>query len=412
MGSLIIVLIILIIMSGYFSSTETAFSCLNKIRVMNWANGGNKRAKLVLKIANNYDKLITNVLIGNNIVNILATTIATIIFGQIWYNDQSLAATMTTVIMTLVVLIFGEILPKTMAKCFPEKYAMFSAPIIYGISFVFYPLSLFFLLLQKLVKKIFRMPKESVTNEELITIINEAENTGGIDKENGELIRSAVEFDDVVVGKIFTPRVDITAVEKSMSMDEIFEIFKKSGFSRLPVYENNIDNIIGFIHEKNFFLAKVENKPNINDIIQPVLFTQEQVKVDDLLKHLQKNKSQIAIVIDEFGGTDGLVTMEDCIEELVGEIYDESDKVEEPIQKIDDKNFIVLGSVELETFFDLFKIKADNLEEIESTTVGGWICEHLGLLPNKGVSFEYQNVKIEVYENVRHRISKVKVTKL
>lgn len=379
---------------------------------MNWANGGNKRAKLVLKIANNYDKLITNVLIGNNIVNILATTIATIIFGQIWYNDQSLAATMTTVIMTLVVLIFGEILPKTMAKCFPEKYAMFSAPIIYGISFVFYPLSLFFLLLQKLVKKIFRMPKESVTNEELITIINEAENTGGIDKENGELIRSAVEFDDVVVGKIFTPRVDITAVEKSMSMDEIFEIFKKSGFSRLPVYENNIDNIIGFIHEKNFFLAKVENKPNINDIIQPVLFTQEQVKVDDLLKHLQKNKSQIAIVIDEFGGTDGLVTMEDCIEELVGEIYDESDKVEEPIQKIDDKNFIVLGSVELETFFDLFKIKADNLEEIESTTVGGWICEHLGLLPNKGVSFEYQNVKIEVYENVRHRISKVKVTKL
>lgn len=412
MGSLIIVLIILIIMSGYFSSTETAFSCLNKIRVMNWANGGNKRAKLVLKIANNYDKLITNVLIGNNIVNILATTIATIIFGQIWYNDQSLAATMTTVIMTLVVLIFGEILPKTMAKCFPEKYAMFSAPIIYGISFVFYPLSLFFLLLQKLVKKIFRMPKESVTNEELITIINEAENTGGIDKENGELIRSAVEFDDVVVGKIFTPRVDITAVEKSMSMDEIFEIFKKSGFSRLPVYENNIDNIIGFIHEKNFFLAKVENKPNINDIIQPVLFTQEQVKVDDLLKHLQKNKSQIAIVIDEFGGTDGLVTMEDCIEELVGEIYDESDNVEEPIQKIDDKNFIVLGSVELETFFDLFKIKADNLEEIESTTVGGWICEHLGLLPNKGVSFEYQNVKIEVYENVRHRISKVKVTKL
>ena len=399
-------------MSGYFSSTETAFSCLNKIRVMNWANGGNKRAKLVLKIANNYDKLITNVLIGNNIVNILATTIATIIFGQIWYNDQSLAATMTTVIMTLVVLIFGEILPKTMAKCFPEKYAMFSAPIIYGISFVFYPLSLFFLLLQKLVKKIFRMPKESVTNEELITIINEAENTGGIDKENGELIRSAVEFDDVVVGKIFTPRVDITAVEKSMSMDEIFEIFKKSGFSRLPVYENNIDNIIGFIHEKNFFLAKVENKPNINDIIQPVLFTQEQVKVDDLLKHLQKNKSQIAIVIDEFGGTDGLVTMEDCIEELVGEIYDESDKVEEPIQKIDDKNFIVLGSVELETFFDFFKIKADNLEEIESTTVGGWICEHLGLLPNKGVSFEYQNVKIEVYENVRHRISKVKVTKL
>ncbi len=412
MGSLVLVLCILIILSGYFSATETAFSCLNKIRIINWVNGGNKRAKLVLKIANNYDKLITNVLIGNNIVNILATTIATIIFGQIWVNDQSLAATMTTVIMTLVVLIFGEILPKTIAKCFPEKFAMFSAPIIYGISFVFYPLSLFFLMLQKVVKKIFRMPKESVTNEELITIINEAESTGGIDKDNGELIRSAVQFDDVVVGKIFTPRVDITAVEKNMSMDEIFNIFKKSGFSRLPVYDQNIDNVIGFIHEKNFYLSKIENKPNILDIIQPVLFTQEQVKVDDLLKHLQKNKSQIAIVIDEFGGTDGLVTMEDCIEELVGEIYDESDDVEEPIQKIDDKNFIVLGNAELDNFFDLFKIKVDNKDEIESTTVGGWICEHLGLLPNKGVSFEYQNIKIEVTENVRHRISKVKVTKL
>ncbi len=410
MGSLIVILVVLVILSGYFSATETAFSCLNKIRIINWANGGNKRAKLVLKIENNFDKLITNVLIGNNIVNILATTIATIIFSQVWV-DPSLSATMTTVIMTLVILTFGEILPKTMAKCFPEKFAMFSAPIIYGLSFIFYPLSFLFIMLQKLVKKIFRMPKESVTNEELITIINEAENSGGIDKDNGELIRSAVQFDDVIVGRILTPRVDITAIEKSMSMDQIFEIFKKSGFSRLPVYDKTIDNIIGFVHEKNFFLSMIEKRPNILDIIQPVLFTQEQVKVDDLLKQLQKNKAQIAIVVDEFGGTDGLVTMEDCIEELVGEIYDETDKVEEPIQKLDDKNYLVQGSADLEMFFDLFKIKVDNFDEIESNTVGGWICEYLGLLPNNGVAFEFKGLKIEVVENIRHRINKVKVTK-
>lgn len=412
MGSLIIVLVVLVIMSGYFSATETAFSCLNKIRVLNWSNNGNKRAGLVLKIANDYDRLITNVLIGNNIVNILATTIATILFAQVWVNDPSLAATMTTVIMTLVILTFGEILPKTLAKSFPERFAMFSAPIIFLLSYVFYPLSFCFIMLQRLGKKILKTPKDSVTNEELITIINEAESSGGIDKDNSELIRSAVEFDDTPVSKILTPRVDITAIDKSLTMEEIFQVFKKSGFSRLPVYDKSIDNIIGFIHEKDFFFAMHDKKTNILDIIQPVIFTQEQVKVDDLLKQLQKNKSQMSIVLDEFGGTEGLVTMEDCIEELVGEIYDESDNVEEPFQKIDEKTYIVKGNADLDEFFALFKVKIDIGKQIESNTVGGWVCEYLGLLPNKGVVFEYKRMKLEVLEIYRHRIYKLKVTKI
>lgn len=412
MGSLIIVLVVLVVMSGYFSATETAFSCLNKIRVLNWSNNGNKRAGLVLKIANDYDRLITNVLIGNNIVNILATTIATILFAQVWVNDPSLAATMTTVIMTLVILTFGEILPKTLAKSFPERFAMFSAPIIFLLSYVFYPLSFCFIMLQRLGKKILKTPKDSVTNEELITIINEAESSGGIDKDNSELIRSAVEFDDTPVSKILTPRVDITAIDKSLTMEEIFQVFKKSGFSRLPVYDKSIDNIIGFIHEKDFFFAMHDKKTNILDIIQPVIFTQEQVKVDDLLKQLQKNKSQMSIVLDEFGGTEGLVTMEDCIEELVGEIYDESDNVEEPFQKIDEKTYIVKGNADLDEFFALFKVKIDIEKQIESNTVGGWVCEYLGLLPNKGVVFEYKRMKLEVLEIYRHRIYKLKVTKI
>ena len=409
MDPLVVLLVILIIISGYFSATETAFSCLNRARIISWSNKGDKRASLVLKISNNFDKLITNVLIGNNIVNILATTIATIIFAKIWL-DPSTQATMTTIIMTLAVLTFGEIIPKTLAKMFPERFAKFSAPIIYALSFVFYPLSFIFLLMQKMGKKFIKTPKESVTDEELITIINEAENSGGIDKENGELIRSAVEFNDVTVNKIITPRVDIVAIEKNMSMEDIFSIFKKSGFSRLPVYSQNIDNIIGFIHEKNFFFALHDGQENIDNIIQPIIYTQGQEKVDDLFQLLQRKATHICIVLDEFGGTHGLVTMEDCIEELVGEIYDETDDVEEFFSQISDTEYIINGNTEIEDFFEKFEIKLDKDEEYQSHSLGGFVCEYLGLFPNKGVVFNFHHIKIEVLELSRHRIKNVKVT--
>ena len=410
MGSLITVLVVLVILSAYFSATETAFSSLNKVRVKNWANNGNKRATLVLKITNDFDKLITNVLIGNNIVNILATTIATIIFAEVWADDPSLAATMTTVIMTLIILTFGEIIPKTLAKSFPERVAMFSAPLIYGLSYLFYPLSIVFLLLQRLGRKVLKTPKDSVTNEELITIINEAEISGGIDKDNSDLIKSAVVFDEVLASKVLTPRVDIVAVEKIATMEQIFMTFKKSGFSRLPVYDKNIDNIIGFIHEKDFFFAMYDKKESILDIIQPVIYAQAQVKVDELLKDLQKNATHMSVILDEFGGTEGIVTLEDCIEELVGEIYDESDNVEEYIQQIDDKTYIVRGKTDLSEFFEFFKIKIKDEPEVESSSVGGWVCEYLGLFPSKSFIFEYKKLKIEIMDITKHRINKIKVT--
>lgn len=405
---LVVALICLVLLSGYFSATETAFSTVNKIRLKNWATNGNKKAKLVLRILDDYDKFITNVLIGNNIVNILATTIATILFAKIW-ADPSVSATMTTVIMTLVVLTFGEILPKTLGKQYPERFAMFTAPIIRVIGFIFYPLSFLFLVLQRLIKLIFKTPKESVTNEELITIIEEAENTGGIDRDNGELLRSAVEFDDVVVGKILTPRVDMIAIDKNETMENIFQVFKKSGFSRLPVYDATIDNVIGFLHEKDFFFSMHDKKESILDIIQPVVYTQSQVKVDELLKILQKKATHMSIVLDEFGGTEGLVTLEDCIEELVGEIYDETDDVEKFVEQVKEGEYLVSGNAELTDFFEYFKVILGVDEKFESNTVGGWVCEYLELFPNKGITFEFRKLKIEVIEISKHRIRKIKV---
>ena len=409
MVPLVVLLVILILLSGYFSATETAFSCINKARVTAWANNGNKRAKLVIKIVDKYDKFITNVLIGNNIVNILATTIATMVFAQIW-TDASTSALMTTIIMTLAVLTFGEIIPKTLANMFPEKFAMISAPIIYVLSFIFYPLAILFLLIQKLGKKVIKKQPESVTDEEIITIINEAETSGGFDKENGELIRSAVEFNDVTVSKIITPRVDIVAIEKDTPMEDIFNVFKKSSFSRLPVYDKNIDNIIGFIHEKNFFFAMHEKATNIKDIIQPIVYTQGQEKVDDLFKLMQKKQTHICVVLDEFGGTQGIVTMEDCLEELVGEIYDETDDIEVDFTKQAENEYIVNGNGDLDDFFDKFNIKLDDGEEYSSNSIGGFVCEYLGLLPNKGASFVFKNLKLEILDIYRHRIQNIKVT--
>lgn len=409
MVPLVVLLIVLIILSGYFSATETAFSSINRARVISWSNSGNKRASLVIKIADDYDKLITNVLIGNNIVNILATSIATIIFASIW-QDASFNALMTTIIMTLTVLTFGEIIPKTLARMFPERFAMFSAPIIYTLSFVFYPLSFVFLLIQKFGKKVIKKEPESVTDEEIITIINEAETTGGFDKENGELIRSAVEFNDVTVSKIITPRVDIVAIDKDLPMEDIFKVFKKSGFSRLPVYDKNIDNIIGFIHEKNFFFALHDKATNINEVIQPIVYTQGQEKVDDLFKLMQKKQTHICVVLDEFGGTQGIVTMEDCLEELVGEIYDETDDVQEDFNKQSESEYIVNGNGDLKDFFEKFEITLDDDEEYTSNSIGGFVCEFLGLLPNKGASFIFKNLKLEILDIYRHRIQNIRVT--
>ena len=401
-----IALIILILLSAFFSATETAFSCINRIRIKSWVNNGNKRARLVLNLADDYDKLITNILIGNNIVNITAASLATVLFSNLL--DSSLATTISTIVMTLAVLIFGEIIPKTLAKKYPESFSMFVGPIIYGVSLLLYPISLPFFGLQKLLNLIFK-PKNNngSTNEELITIIDEAQHEGALDEEDSTLIKSAIEFNNVEVDKILTPRVDIIAVRRNAPMEEIVEVFRESGYSRLPIFEDTIDNIIGFIHEKDFFLALHDGEGNIEKIIQDVYCTSPQVDVSTLLKELQKNKEHLAVVIDEFGGTEGIVTMEDCLEELVGEIYDESDEVIGMFKKLDDDTYIVNGNADIEDTFELLNFKPK--EEYESNTVGGWVLEIIGHMPEKGYTFTYENLTIQILKMEFRRIRSLRI---
>jgi len=403
---LTIALIILILLSAFFSATETAFSCINRIRIKSWSNKGNKRARLILGLADNYDKLITNILIGNNIVNITAASLATVLFTKLL--DASLATIISTIVMTLAVLIFGEIIPKTLAKKYPESFAMFVGPIIYGISLLLYPISLPFFGLQKLLNLIFK-PKNNngATNEELITIINEAQHEGALDEEDSTLIKSAIEFNNVEVDKILTPRVDVIAIRRNAPMEEIVEVFRESGYSRLPIFEDTIDNIIGFIHEKDFFLALHDGEQNIEKIIQDVYCISPQVDVSTLLKELQNNKEHLAVVVDEFGGTEGIVTMEDCLEELVGEIYDESDEVIGMFKKLNDNTYIVNGNADVEDTFELLKFKPN--EEYESNTIGGWTLETIGHTPEKGFLFTYKNLTIQILKMEFRRIRSLRI---
>ena len=310
---ILIALVVLVILSGFFSSTETAYSCANRIKLRSLASNGNKRAKQVLDLAEtNYDKLISTILIGNNIVNIVATTLATILFGLIFKNDPSTANIVSTVVMTVSILIFGEITPKLIAKSFPEKMAMTFYPIIKFVYYLLYILNLVFSGWKWLISKIFRFKDDNIVTEaEIMTIVEEAEEDGTLKEEETELIRSVIEFDDLEVGDILVPRVNIVAVDISSSMDDIRKVFAKEGYSRIPVYKDSIDTIIGTIHEKDFFNAYLNGKKGIDGIMQNAFYTTEHAKISDLLKQLQIKKVHIAVVLDEYGGTLGLLTMED-----------------------------------------------------------------------------------------------------
>ena len=318
-SSLWFVLVILICFSAYFSASETAFSSFNRARMKNMAQNGNKKAALALNMSENFEKLISTLLIGNNIVNISASTIATLLF------DANLAATTSTVVMTLLILIFGEITPKSMAKQAPEAFAMFSAPFLNALCFILTPLSFFFMTWQKkIVNKVFDFgADDKITEDELLTIVDEAQQDGGINIQESELIKNAIEFNDIEVHEVLTPRVDVVAIDVEWDKEKIAEIFDESGFSRLPVYKDTIDNIIGVLTHRDFVLEEKSEIFRIESAIKPVKFIFSTMKISKLLRLLQENKSHIVVVSDEYGGTEGIVTLEDIIEALVGEIWDE-----------------------------------------------------------------------------------------
>ena len=400
----IVAMLICIVLSAYFSATETAFSSLNKTRLKVFAEKGNRRAKLTYELSENYDKLISTILIGNNVVNIAASSIATLLFVALLGD---IGATVSTIALTVVVLIFGEITPKSIAKDVPEKFAMFSAPFINALMWLFTPLNVLFSAWKKLVGNIIKSDEDSkMSQEELLLLLEEVEQEGGLDEDEGELLRNAVEFGDLQAQDILTHRVDLEAVSVNATKEEIARVFTESRFSRLLVYENSIDKIVGVINHKNLYTGTGITDAPVREIMTAPTFVPPTEKIDDLLQTLRSTKSHIAVVVDEYGGTLGIVTMEDILEELVGEIWDEHDEVEEPFRQLDENTFVVDCTVTLDDFCDRFDIKSQS----DSISLGGWIMEQMECIPGEGASFSYENLTITVTKTDDHCVEFVTVT--
>lgn len=398
------VLCVLVILSAYFSATETAFSSLNKIRIKNMASEGNKRAKLTLKLCDKFDNLLSTILVGNNIVNIMTSSIATAMLCS--YFPQN-GVVISTVAVTIVVLVFGEISPKSMAKEKPEQFAMFSAPIINFLCIVFTPVTLLFSQLKRGITAIFHLSSDGgITEAELLTMVEEAQHEGGIDENEGDLIKSVIEFYDLDVGDILIPRVDVVAVDCESTNEEIDNIFNETRFSRLPVYKETIDNIIGIINHKDFQYRVLGKGNSLQSIIAQPIYVLENMKISNLLKLLQQKKSHLAVVTDEYGGTVGVVTLEDIIEELVGEIWDEHDVVVQEIVPVSENCYKISCNANLDKLCELFDIKIES----ESTTVGGWVTEKLEKIPQPGDSFECDGLSVTVTEADERRVLEVMVT--
>ena len=401
---LIPVIIILIALSAFFSATETAYTSLNRIRIKNLAKEGNKKAKLVERLSENYDRLLSTILIGNNIVNILASSLATVLFVGLFGNA---GVTISTVVLTILVLIFGEITPKNIAKEKPESLALAVSRPISFLAVICTPFNFLFGMWKKLIDKIVQSDDNNViTEEELITIVDEAESGGEIDSEERDLIMSAIEFNDREAEDILTPRIDVCAVELGTETQEIIDTFLDTGYSRLPVYRETIDNIIGVIHQKDLFHQIQKGKSGIQDIITPVNYVLPSMKVSDLIKGFQKSKNHFAVVVDEYGGTEGIVTLEDILEELVGEIWDEHDKFVENFKKLSDTMYEIQGSTDLEDFMELI---GEEPGDDDPNTVSGWVMERLARMPELGDKFEYNGHKVLVTQMENRRVAKIKL---
>ena len=402
-----VAILLLVCMSAYFSATETAFSSLNRIRLKSWAEDGNQRAALALQLSEDYDRLLSTILIGNNIVNITATSVGTVLFTKL--AGTVYGPTVATVVLTVVVLIFGEVSPKSIAKESPERFAMASAPLLRVFLAILRPLNFLFALWKRLLNRFLHTADDAgITEEELITMVSEAESEGGLDQHESQLIRSAIEFGDLEAGDILTPRVDIVAVEDSATMDEIAATFAESGYSRLPVYHKDVDDIVGVIHEKDFHSARYRGQTDITGCITPVHYTTANAELGLLLRTLQKKKSHMAIVVDEYGGTAGLVTLEDILEELVGEIWDEHDEVIESFRKQEDGSYLIAAGADLTDLYDLFSISG----ECDASTVSGWVIDELGRLPQVGDHFQAEGLDVTVTQVDHRRVLEIRVAVL
>ena len=402
--AMIVGLVFCVIMSGYFSATETAFTSLNRVRLKSWADGGDQRAARTLALAEDYDKLLSTLLIGNNIVNNVATTIGAVLF--IHLIDEVTGPTVSAIVLTVVILIFGEVSPKSLAKESPERFAMFATPLLGVLRTVLTPLNFLFTQWKRLLSKVFRKSADGgITEEELVTLVDQAESEGGLDQHESDLIRNAIEFNDLEVSEILTPRVDLVAVSDTATMEQAASLFVESGYSRLPIYHDSIDNIVGVIHEKDFNAARYRGETSLADLKAPVLYTTGNTKISELLRILQKNKAHMAVVVDEYGGTEGIATMEDIVEELVGEIWDEHDEVIEIFRKQPDGSYLIACSADLDDMYDLFQVKGT----CDAATVSGWVMEEVGKVPEVGDHFQSEGLDVTVTKVEHRRVLEIQV---
>ena len=405
--TLILALVVLVACSAFFSASETAFSSLNQIRLKSRAEDGDASAARVLTMAEKYDKLLSTILIGNNIVNIAAASIGTILFTRALGAERG--ATMSTIVLTIVVLIFGEVTPKSLAKEMPETVATAVSPMLNLLMVLFTPLTWLFSQWKRLLGHFVHSSEEdTITEGELMTMVSEAENDGELTDRESELIRSAIEFDDVEVEEILTPRVDVVAVEDNISLEELAQTFAESGYSRLPVYHDTIDNIIGVVHEKDFYLARLKKAATVEDLIAPTLYTTGSTQISQLLRTLREQHHHLAVVVDEYGGTEGIITLADILEELVGEIWDEHDEVTEDFRKQSDGSWVVLGSASVDDLFETLDLPED--EDIDSNTVNGLVQEKTGHLPKVGDRFTLNRYEGVVTRTAKRRVTEVRLT--
>lgn len=401
----IISMAVLILLSACFSATETAFSSLNKTRLKTLAEKGNRRAKLTCTLSEQYDKLISTILIGNNIVNIASASLGTVIFVKL-YGD--IGATVSTVVITVLVLIFGEITPKSIAKDCPEKFAMASAPFIRLLIWLFAPLNYVFSLWKRLVFRLLRLENDSrMSQDELLMLVEEVQQDGSIDRNEGELLRSAIEFTEREAGDILTHRVELEAVSVDAAKEEIDRVFTESGFSRVLVYEDSIDSVIGVLHQKDFYGHDGISEKEVRALLSPVLYVMKTEKISSLLRTMQQNKAHVSVVLDEYGGTFGMVTMEDILEELVGEIWDEHDEVPEPFREVSPGVYRVDGSVDLSDFCAFFQTETDS----EMISLGGWLIEKLGHPAEIGDSIVHETLSVRVTAMESHRVTEAEIRK-
>lgn len=399
-------ILLLIVLSAFFSSVETAFSTVNTIRLRHDADGGNKRAKTALHITENYDKALTTILIGNNIVNIGCSSIATVLCLNL-FGDMG--AAISTGAVTILVLTFGEILPKCIAKEHADSYCLVTAKPLRVLMTIFTPVVFVFVKLKTFVLN--RMRKNdaapSVTEDELKFIIESIEEEGVLEEQERELVQSALDFDEKSVQEILTPRVDITAVDLSDDVKDVAKLILSERYSRIPVYKESLDNIVGILHTRDFLEAMIHGeKPEIAKLIQPAYFIYKKKKLSHVLSDFKRKKLHMAIVSDDYGGTVGIVTMEDLLEEIVGEIWDEDEEVEQQFRALPSGGYEISGDMDLDEMLALFDLDEKTVDS-DSVSVGGWVFETLGNIPGKGDSFVFGELNITITEVNEQRITKL-----